>query len=149
MTLCPSGSYADSALWMCVLDCTTGTYADPSTLTCVASCPAQPSLWADPTSGKCVPLCPGPNHFNFDPNRTCTFGCPNDTSSGNVVYFADSSTQKCVLNCPPALQTFADSATNLCTGVCTEGTFASQLTKECVALCPNIPVPTFAYNSTR
>jgi hypothetical protein len=127
--ICNTG-FADSALWACVSSCTAGTYADPSTLTCVSSCPAQPDLWADPLLMQCVQTCSSNSYFRYEKLRICSNGCPNDTTATpTMIYYADPSTYNCVLQCPIALNTYADNVTNLCTGLCTIGTFASDFTK--------------------
>mgnify|MGYP000933637602 FL=1 len=127
--VCNTG-YADSLLKVCVIDCTGGTFADPSTLTCVADCPAQPELWADSLVMRCVQTCTSNSYFRYNKLRICSNGCPNDTSvTPTAIYYADTSTHNCVLQCPIGLSTYADNVTNLCTGLSTSGTFASDLTK--------------------
>lgn len=99
---------------------------------------------------RCVQTCSSNSYFRYNKLRICSNGCPNDTSVNPAeLYYADSSTQNCVLQCPIGLATYADNITNLCTSLCTLGTFADDITKTCVSQCPNTPVMTYAHSNTR
>jgi hypothetical protein len=72
----------------------------------------------------------------------CVAGCPNGT-------FADVNSRSCVLHCPSSLATYADITTNACQSACPSPYYSSDLTKECVELCPNTPVKTYARDNGR
>ncbi len=102
-------------------------------------------MFADDRDNTCVPICASPR-YGFTLNRTCIPSCPNISGT---IYLADRYSRRCVLECVDQVDHYADYANNVCTDFCPNGTYASNDTKDCVSVCPNIPNDTFSHNTTR
>ena len=111
----------------------------------MVECSIYPTLFADDRTNECVAVCASPLFANTE-DRKCIDSCANVSA---LVYLADSSNRKCVLECVNEEISFASYSSNECTSLCPLGTFASNLTKECVPSCPVIPNDTFSDNSSR
>lgn len=86
---CPTGTYADDFLSLCVIDCDVGRseFKDWSTNRCVKNCPSVPSLYAQNSTRSCVSFC-DIGWFGLNTTRICTQSCPSP-------YYADISTSFC------------------------------------------------------
>jgi hypothetical protein len=148
--LCPEGYFGRNTTRRCDTTCLSLSFADPSIRICVAECPGSPLLYADSRTSQCLDYCVSPL-FAYEVDFTCRSSCPNMTTAGGqtLVYLADASNRKCVLQCVNAVISFADYKSNECTQFCPNGTFANNYTKECVNTCPNVPIDTYSDNSSR
>lgn len=120
--------YADPNTKKCELGCSGGLIADNSTMKCVVMCPEYPSYFANLDSKRCIPFCPS-NTFADPITRVCTTNCSGDL-------YADSSTWRCVSQCPQKPLTFADNTTWSCVPTCPDGYFSDNSTRKCVLSCP-------------
>ncbi len=147
VTTCPTNFYADTKTKICVSICSqnnsltyyengvcvttcTNGIADPNTMTCILGpgCPTSlyyPILFA--YQGICVSKCPN-NKFGDLENKICV-----DLCSG--IYYADNSTNTCVLTCPTNPSYYADSNSNICVFTCSSG-YSDNSTRKCVEKCP-------------
>jgi hypothetical protein len=110
--------------------CPVNTWGDPISGLCVSTCPNN-TYYVNASIPICVTICPA-NYYAYPINRRCYSGgsCPTTP----VAYFADDTTNLCVLSCPSGY--FADTFTGRCLIYCSSGFFAYAANKSCVSNCP-------------
>ena len=97
---------------------------------CVTACPVG-TFYKNDSTPKCVSRCPD-NYYGYPVDRNCKLGgsCP----TSPVRYFADETTNLCVVYCP--VNTFADNSTGRCLVFCSSNYYADPTTWQCVQTCP-------------
>lgn len=119
--------------YLCYIDCPTSTYADYNSSRCVIECPVG-TYYMDGTKPNCTARCPT-NYYGHPTNRTCMQGGTCPTTS--VPFYADDTTNLCVMNCPANY--FADTTTGRCLVYCSNNYFgdSSSGVGICVLTCPD------------
>lgn len=142
--ICPLGHFAENSTQACQPSCwnysvSLQSYADNISNFCVAQCPF--GFFGDNTTHECVLRCSTTrDEYGHPVGRVCVaqLDCYPDNATGNI-YYADSTTRRCVQKCPLTL--WADSHIFVCVPTCnaTLPEFRNLHTQQCVWPCPSDP----------
>ena len=99
-----------SEYFLCYLDCPSGSWGDMSMRVCVTTCEVG-TFYSVVPKRLCMTVCPA-NYYAYPPDRTCYIGgtCP------NITHFSDDTTGLCVTLCPGGY--FADPNLKRCVRYC-------------------------------
>jgi len=127
---CPSGIYADIASGTCTTTClplnSVKTYGDNSTSKCVAICPDL--TYGDDNTLLCTSLCPI-NYYADNKTRKFVLATSCDLNT-----YGDPITRRCVSakNCPIYPYYFADPSTNTCVIICPSNYWGDKVSNLCL-----------------
>ena len=132
VTICPNGTYGYLSDRICYSvpnrPVSSPVYfADNVTQTWVTTCPINPLAFGDITLKYCIADCLSGTFADPATRRCNSSGCQNSS------YFADSTTNQCVLVCPAGY--FSNTNNGRCESICSSG-YAYNITRACVATCP-------------